>query len=374
MGAMATEVGHYLGVPTLNPGFSTDAKHAGVQAGYEKAMKAATVCGAVPDIVSGWGLIDSHNTMSLPQSVIDNEMAAMVRRLHRPVEVSEATLAGDAIAAVGPGGSFLGEKDTAKRIRAGEHYMPTLSNRLSYEKWVEDGVTENDVACAQVERLLAAHADKAPYLDGAQLDELAAICRVDDEALRRARRELTARRSHRRSTRTEDQMTLRIGYIGLGALGRHLAGSLLRAGFPLTVYDVDASCSVDLGKAGATCADSIAETARASDTIITCLPSPEAVASVVAEEGGVLEALAPGGTWIDMSTNDAHELQRLSSLAAAKGIETLEAPVTGGVHRAAAGMITVLVGGKPEVYEKHRAPSTPWAGACSTSASWARPR
>ncbi len=75
---------------------------------------------------------------------------------------------------------------------------------------------------------------------------------------------------------------------------------------------------------------------------------------MVAEEGGVLEALAPGGTWIDMSTNDAHELQRLSSLAAAKGIETLEAPVTGGVHRAAAGMITVLVGGKPEVFEKHR--------------------
>ncbi|MBE0527912.1 MAG: NAD(P)-dependent oxidoreductase, partial [Thermoleophilia bacterium] len=149
-------------------------------------------------------------------------------------------------------------------------------------------------------------------------------------------------------------MTLKIGYIGLGALGRHLAGSLLRAGFPLTVYDVDASCSVELGKAGATCADSISETARASDTIITCLPSPEAVASVVAEEGGVLESLAPGGTWIDMSTNDAHELQRLSLLAAAKGIETLEAPVTGGVHRAEAGMITVLVGGKPEVFEKHR--------------------
>ena len=141
-------------------------------------------------------------------------------------------------------------------------------------------------------------------------------------------------------------MTLRIGYIGLGALGRHLAGSLLRAGFPLTVYDVDASCAVDLGRAGATCAESIVETARASDTVITCLPSPEAVASVVAEEGGVLEALAPGGTWIDMSTNDAHELQRLATLAAAHGVETLEAPVTGGVHRAAAGMITVLVGGK----------------------------
>jgi trimethylamine---corrinoid protein Co-methyltransferase len=189
MGAMATEVGHYLGVPTLNPALSTDGKDAGIQAGYEKAMKAATVCGAAPDMVSGWGLIDSHNTMSLPQSVIDNEMAAMLRRLHRPVEVSDATLAGDAIAAAGPGGSFLGQKDTARRIRAGEHYMPTLSNRVSYEKWAEEATSTNDVACEQVETLLAAHADKSPYIDDAQLGELAAICRVDDEAMRRARRE-----------------------------------------------------------------------------------------------------------------------------------------------------------------------------------------
>ncbi len=189
MAAMATEVGHYLGVPTLNPGLSTDAKHAGIQAGYEKAMKAATVCGAVPDMVSGWGLLDSHNTMSLPQSVIDNEIAGMLRRLHTPVEVSEATLAADAIATAGPGGSFLGQKDTARRIRAGEHYMPTLSDRLSYEKWAEQGTTEYDAACGQVDLLLAAHAEKEPYLEGPRLDELAAICRVDDEASRRARRE-----------------------------------------------------------------------------------------------------------------------------------------------------------------------------------------
>jgi trimethylamine:corrinoid methyltransferase-like protein len=66
--------------------------------------------------------------------------------------------------------------------------MPTLSNRLSYEKWSEDGISELDDACAQVELRLAAHADKAPYLDGAQLDEIAAICRVDDATLRRAQR------------------------------------------------------------------------------------------------------------------------------------------------------------------------------------------
>ena len=158
MGAMATEVGHYLGVPTLNPGLSTDSKHAGLQTGYEKALKVAGVCAANPDIVTGWGLIDSHNTMYLPQSVIDNEIAAMVRRLYDAVEVSDATLAVESIARVGPGGGFLGEKDTARRIRAGEHLQPSLSNRLSYEKWIEEDRTENDVAGDTVERLLAAHA------------------------------------------------------------------------------------------------------------------------------------------------------------------------------------------------------------------------
>jgi 3-hydroxyisobutyrate dehydrogenase len=149
-------------------------------------------------------------------------------------------------------------------------------------------------------------------------------------------------------------MTLRIGYIGLGALGRHLAGSLLNAGFPLTVYDIDRTCAIDLERDGAVCADTVLEVARASDTVITCLPSPEAVNAVVAGEGGVFEGLAAGGTWIEMSTNDAHEIQRLAAMGAERDIETLESPVTGGVHRAAAGMITVLVGGRPAVYEAHR--------------------
>jgi trimethylamine--corrinoid protein Co-methyltransferase len=188
MAVMATEAGHTVGVPTMHPGLSTDSKHPGLQTGYEKALKVANVCAANPDIVSGWGLIDSHNTMYLPQSVVDNEIAAMVRRLQGAVEVSPATLAAESIAKAGPGGGFLGEKETARRIRAGEHFMPTVSNRVSYEKWVDGAETEHDVACAEVGRLLAAHADKPPYLDDGQLDELAAICRVDDESVRRARR------------------------------------------------------------------------------------------------------------------------------------------------------------------------------------------
>ena len=188
MGAMATEVGHYLGLPTLNPGLSTDSKHLGLQNGYEKALKVASVCGANPDIVSGWGLIDSHNTMYLPQSVVDNEIAAMVRRLQGEVEISTATLAAESIAKVGPGGGYLGEKDTARRIRAGEHLLPIVSNRLSYDKWVEEGTTENDVANAEVERILAAHATREPYLNDGQIDDLAAICKMDTEGVRRARR------------------------------------------------------------------------------------------------------------------------------------------------------------------------------------------
>ena len=150
-------------------------------------------------------------------------------------------------------------------------------------------------------------------------------------------------------------MTMRIGYIGLGCLGRHLAGSLLRAGFPVTVYDIDRDAATALLAAGASWADSAAETARVSDTVITCLPSPEVVSATVAGPHGILAGLASGGTWIDMSTNDLHELQRLAALAAERGVATLESPVTGGVHRAAAGMITVLVGGDETVYLDHLA-------------------
>ena len=148
-------------------------------------------------------------------------------------------------------------------------------------------------------------------------------------------------------------MTPRFGYIGLGSLGRHLAGSLLRAGFPVTVYDINRDAATDLIAAGGAWADSAAAVARASDTVITCLPSPEVVTATVTGANGVLDGLEAGGTWIDMSTNDLHELRRLAAIAAERGVATLEAPVTGGVHRAAAGMITVLVGGDEAVFRAH---------------------
>ena len=147
---------------------------------------------------------------------------------------------------------------------------------------------------------------------------------------------------------------MNVGFIGLGNLGRHLAASVLRAGIPLTVYDLDPDAVALLAAAGATPAASPREAAEGSDVVITCLPSPAAVHEVVAGADGVLAGLRQGGTWIDMSTNDRHELERLAALAAERGIATLECPVTGGVHRAAAGEITMIVGGDAAVFAASR--------------------
>jgi len=146
-----------------------------------------------------------------------------------------------------------------------------------------------------------------------------------------------------------------VGFIGLGNLGRQLAARVLEAGFPLTVHDRDPAAAAALVAAGASVAASPRAVAEASDCVITCLPSSAAVSAVVAGPDGVIEGLRPGGTWIEMSTNDPHELERLAALAAERGIATLECPVTGGVHKAAAGEITVIAGGDTEVFEAHRA-------------------
>jgi len=153
--------------------------------------------------------------------------------------------------------------------------------------------------------------------------------------------------------RTDDQQR-RLGFVGLGNLGRPLAASLLRAGYAVTVHDRAESTAAPLVADGAAWAGSAKEVAAASDSVFTCLPSPAAVADVLTGDAGILAGLARGGTWIDSSTNDRHELERLAGIAADAGIDTLEAPVTGGVHLAAAGRITVLVGGDPVVFAEHR--------------------
>ena len=146
----------------------------------------------------------------------------------------------------------------------------------------------------------------------------------------------------------------RIGFIGLGNLGAHLAVSLVRAGHRVTVHDLDRAAGARLEQAGATWAASVGELASVCDVVFTCLPSPAIVNVVVAGPVGVLATMQPGGTWIDMSTQDRVETTRLAAIASERGIRMLEAPVTGGVHKAAAGEITVLVGGDESLYNEHR--------------------
>lgn len=147
---------------------------------------------------------------------------------------------------------------------------------------------------------------------------------------------------------------MRYAFIGLGNLGRHLAASLHRAGFALTVHDLDRTAAEPLLADGAVWAASPREAAGGADAVITCLPSPAAATAVLCGTSGVLDGLRAGGTWIEMSTTDQHELARLAARAAERGVATLEAPVTGGVHLAAAGRITILVGGDAAVFEAHR--------------------
>src|SRR5580692_10003856 len=145
---------------------------------------------------------------------------------------------------------------------------------------------------------------------------------------------------------------MRYGFVGLGHLGRHLAANLARKGFALGVFDLDRSAAETPLEAGATWAPSVADLARASDALITCLPSPAATAAVLDE---ALPVMRHGSAWIEMSTNDFAEIEALASRAATRGIGTLACPVTGGVHRAAAGEITVFVGGPQQLFDAHAA-------------------
>lgn len=146
----------------------------------------------------------------------------------------------------------------------------------------------------------------------------------------------------------------RLGFVGTGNLGSQIVARLTAAGNEVAVHDADRSAAEASVASGAVWAESPSAVAEHADTVFTCLPRPEVVLDVVGGADGVLGALRPGGCWVDLSTNDVAVLQELGEVAARRGIGVLEAPVTGGVHKAAAGELTVLVGGERELYEAER--------------------
>jgi 3-hydroxyisobutyrate dehydrogenase len=138
---------------------------------------------------------------------------------------------------------------------------------------------------------------------------------------------------------------MRIGFIGLGNVGAPLARNLQRAGHDLTIRDLDRGRATELIDHGARWAETPRDLAEGSEVVITSLPSPAAVATVMEADDGVLAGLGRDAVWIEMSTTDEGEMRRLAGRAAEKGATTLEAPITGGCHRAISGDISILVGG-----------------------------
>ncbi len=145
---------------------------------------------------------------------------------------------------------------------------------------------------------------------------------------------------------------MKVGFIGLGNVGKKLSGSLVRNGFDVIVRDLDRDAAAPLLEAGASWADSGRELAERSDVVITCLPSPTVSAAVLEESGGVLEGLGPGKVWLEMSTTEAADVQRLGALVEATGAKALDSPVSGGCHRATTGNIAIFTGGDRDAFER----------------------
>ena len=145
---------------------------------------------------------------------------------------------------------------------------------------------------------------------------------------------------------------MKIGFIGLGNVGCKLAESLFRNKFDLTVYDLDEIVINKFKSKGVKIAESLGELVKKVDVIITCLPSPEICADVMLNKNGILENISKSKIWIEMSTTDQKEVIRLGNLVKDKGAIPLEAPVSGGCHRAATGNIAIFVGGERKAFDR----------------------
>ena len=143
-----------------------------------------------------------------------------------------------------------------------------------------------------------------------------------------------------------------IGFIGLGIMGKPMSKNLLKAGYPLTVFDFNTAAVEEVAACGATAATSSREVAANSDVVITMLPNSPHVKSAVCGEGGVLEGAKPGTILIDMSSIAPLASQEIQQACAAKGVRMIDAPVSGGEPKAIDGSLSIMVGGDREVFDQ----------------------
>jgi 3-hydroxyisobutyrate dehydrogenase len=146
---------------------------------------------------------------------------------------------------------------------------------------------------------------------------------------------------------------LKVGFVGLGRMGRGMAKNLARAGIDLTVHDLSPEAVDALVQAGARSAASVAELAAACDVVFTSLPGPAEVEQVVLGPGGVLEHMKPGLVLFELSTSSPALNQRIHAAFQTRGGHMLDAPVSGGPAGAASGDLALWVGGDLAVFERH---------------------
>ena len=145
---------------------------------------------------------------------------------------------------------------------------------------------------------------------------------------------------------------MKVGFIGLGNVGGKLAESLMRNKFDLTVRDLDKNLTKKFSELGVMVIETPKKLAEKVDLIITCLPSPKICSEVMEKKDGVVEGLSKDKIWLEMSTTDNKEVKRIGELVKSKGAIPLDAPVSGGCHRAATGNIAIFVGGERKAFEK----------------------
>jgi 2-hydroxy-3-oxopropionate reductase len=147
---------------------------------------------------------------------------------------------------------------------------------------------------------------------------------------------------------------LRVGFIGLGIMGRPMAANLLEAGYPLTVHNRSRATVDELCARGAAAAGSPAEVAARSEVVITMLPDSPDVEAVVLGAGGVLEAIPEGALYIDMSTIDPAVSRRIAEAMSQRGVDAVDAPVSGGEPAAQEGKLSIMCGGSEPAVERAR--------------------
>ena len=143
----------------------------------------------------------------------------------------------------------------------------------------------------------------------------------------------------------------RIGFIGVGTMGLPMATNLLKKGFAVTAYDLNAAAVQAAVAAGMTAAASAAEAVAGADIVITMLPSSPHVESAYMGDGGVVNAARKGTLCVDMSTIDPAVSRRVAAAAAERGVRFVDAPVSGGTPRATDGTLAIMVGASPEDFQ-----------------------